>query len=38
MAKHKRFPEEIPNLDVLAQINLHAAGLDIGAEEIWACG
>ena len=28
---------KIVKLDSLKQINLNAAGLDIGAEEIWAC-
>ena len=28
---------EIPKLDSLKQLNLNAAGLDIGAEEIYAC-
>ena len=37
MAKRKKSPENVPVLDVLKQINLHAAGLDIGAEEIWVC-
>jgi transposase len=37
MAKRKKSPVNVPVLDVLEQINLHAAGLDIGAEEIWAC-
>ena len=32
--KHKVIPK-IVNLDVLDQINLNAAGLDIGAAEIW---
>ncbi len=36
MAKPKQSPVTIPSLDVLKQINLHAAGLDIGSEEIWA--
>ena len=30
-------PEEIVKLESLRQINLNAAGLDIGAAEIWAC-
>lgn len=29
--------QKIVDLDSLAQINLNAAGLDIGAEEIYAC-
>jgi transposase len=37
MAKRKKSPVNVPALDVLEQINLHAAGLDIGSEEIWAC-
>ena len=37
MAKRKKSPVNVPDLDVLEQINLHAAGLDIGAEEIYAC-
>lgn len=28
---------QVPNLDHLEQINLNAAGLDIGAAEIWTC-
>lgn len=30
-------PEEIAKLDSLQQINLNAAGLDVGAAEIWVC-
>ena len=30
-------PERIVPLESLKQINLGAAGLDIGAAEIWAC-
>jgi transposase len=37
MAKRKKSPVSIPELDIMGQINLHAAGLDIGAEEIYAC-
>ena len=37
MAKRKESAEKVPVLDVLEQINLHAAGLDIGSEEIWVC-
>jgi transposase len=37
MAKRKKSLVNVPALDVLEQINLHAAGLDIGAEEIWVC-
>jgi transposase len=37
MAKRKKSPVNAPGLDVLEQINLHAAGLDIGSEEIYAC-
>lgn len=29
--------EKVVKLESLKQINLHAAGLDIGSEEIWAC-
>ena len=29
--------KQVPSLDSLKQINLHAAGLDVGAAEIWAC-
>jgi transposase len=29
--------KKIVKLDSLKQINLNAAGLDIGASEIWAC-
>jgi transposase len=37
MAKRKKSSVNVPALDVLEQINLHAAGLDIGSEEIYAC-
>jgi transposase len=37
MAKRKKSLVNIPELDIMGQINLHAAGLDIGAEEIYAC-
>ena len=37
MAKRKKSPVNVPALDVLEQINIHAAGLDIGSEEIWVC-
>jgi transposase len=37
MAKRKKSPVNVPDLDILEQINLDAAGLDIGAEEIYAC-
>lgn len=37
MAKRKKSIVNIPELDILEQINRDAAGLDIGAEEIWAC-
>jgi transposase len=37
MAKPKQSPVNVPSLDILKQIKLHAAGLDIGAEEIYAC-
>lgn len=37
MAKSKQSVENIPSPDVMDQINVHAAGLDIGAEEIYAC-
>jgi transposase len=33
----KKSPMNIPDLDVLGQVTPHAAGLDIGAEEIYAC-
>jgi transposase len=29
--------QKVVDFDSLKQINLHAAGLDIGAAEIWAC-
>jgi transposase len=35
--KRKQKPQEIVKLDSLKQIKLNAAGLDIGAAEIWAC-
>jgi transposase len=34
--KRKR-QQKIVKLESLKQINLNAAGLDIGAEEIWGC-
>jgi transposase len=38
MAKRRKLlPQDIPSLDTLKQLNLNAAGLDIGAEEIYAC-
>ena len=37
MAKRKKSSVNVPDLDILEQINLDAAGLDIGAEEIYAC-
>jgi len=38
MAKRKKkSPMHVPPLDTLQQLNLNAAGLDIGAEEIYAC-
>ncbi len=37
MTKRKKSSVNVPALDVLEQINLHAAGLDIGSEEIYAC-
>jgi len=37
MTKRKKSPLNVPVLDVLEQINIHAAGLDIGSEEIYAC-
>jgi transposase len=38
MAKRKKKSSmHIPPLDTLQQLNLNAAGLDIGAEEIYAC-
>jgi transposase len=35
MPKAKQYDLERPQFDVLAQINLNAAGIDIGAEEIY---
>ncbi len=35
--KRKAELKDVPELDSLEQINLNAAGLDIGAAEIWAC-
>lgn len=35
--KSTRSPVTAPAVDILAQINLNAAGLDIGSEEIYAC-
>lgn len=37
MAKRKKSVTNVPELDILEQINLNAAGLDISAEEVWAC-
>ena len=39
MSKKKRNSQKpkVVNLDSLKQLNLNAAGLDIGAAEIWAC-
>ncbi len=37
MTKRNKSSVNVPALDVLEQINLHAAGLDIGSEEIYAC-
>lgn len=33
----KQHKKKRVNLNSLEQINLNAAGLDIGAEEIWGC-
>jgi len=35
--RRKRKKEQVTDLDNFEQINLNAAGLDIGAAEIWAC-
>jgi transposase len=35
--KREKQKRKVVNLDGLEQINLDAAGLDIGAEEIYAC-
>lgn len=37
MKKGQAKPKKVLKLDSLKQINLNAAGLDIGAAEIWAC-
>lgn len=37
MKRKRAAQKKIVRLDSLEQINLHAAGLDIGAEEIYAC-
>jgi transposase len=37
MSKGKQNKKKLVNLNSLEQINLNAAGLDIGAEEIWGC-
>lgn len=38
MARKKRkAPEKVVPVETLKQLNLNAAGLDIGAAEIWAC-
>jgi len=34
--QRKELPQEIPKVDVLKQINVNAAGLDIGDDEIYA--
>jgi transposase len=36
-SKRERRQKKVLKLDELKQINLNAAGLDIGAEEIWVC-
>jgi transposase len=35
--KRKKASSEIPKLESLKQLNLNAAGIDIGDEEIWVC-
>ena len=35
--RSKNKDKQVPQLDSLSQINLNAAGLDIGAAEIWVC-
>ena len=35
--RRKKNNPKLIKLDSLEQINLNAAGLDIGSEEIWAC-
>jgi transposase len=35
--RQKNQDKQVPSLDSLEQINLNAAGLDIGAAEIWVC-
>jgi transposase len=35
--RKKKSIMDLPSLEILKQINLNAAGLDIGAEEIYAC-
>ncbi|MCP4610451.1 MAG: IS110 family transposase [Planctomycetes bacterium] len=35
--RRKNRDRQVPQLDILNQINLNAAGLDIGAAEIWVC-
>ena len=35
--RKKKSPIDIPPLETLQQLNLNAAGLDIGTEEIYAC-
>jgi transposase len=37
MSQRKSQPSRRGQLAPIAQINLNAAGLDIGASEIWAC-
>jgi len=37
VSKQQQSPVNVPPLDVLGQVTLNAAGLDIGAEEIYAC-
>lgn len=37
MKKGQAKPKKVLKLDSLKQINLNAAGLDVGAAEIWAC-
>ena len=36
-SRKKRQNQKVVKLDSLKQLNLNAAGLDIGSAEIWAC-
>jgi len=37
MTRQRRTPKKIKRIEDLKIVQPHAAGLDIGAREIWAC-